>query len=108
MSALARLGDGEVERPQATKVRTTMMKPHKRKKYKKDTVKRVPEMARRQVCTDLSAAGLAHEKLGGQPLDVLIELWKQLCPDQRYCPLLPKQVRGSAMVDQELATHETD
>lgn len=85
-----------------------MVKPHEKKNYKKDTLKRVPEMARRQVCTDLSAAGLAHEKLGGQPLDVLIELWKQLGPDQRYRPLPPQQVRGSAMADQELTTHKTD
>lgn len=29
-------------------------------------------------------------------------LWKQLCPDQRYCLLYLKQVQANVVVDQEL------
>ena len=57
------------------------------------------------VWTDILAAGLPHEKLDGQPLEVLMGLWKQLHSDQCYHPLPPKQMRANTVADQELALY---
>lgn len=45
---------------------------------------------------------MAGIKLDGQPVEVLMGLWKQLCSDQRYCPLVLRQVQERAVADQEL------
>lgn len=82
-----------------------MVKQSKGKINKAAVVKKAPETAKvgalkvshRQVWTDLLAAGWASEKLAGQPLEVLMGLWKQLHPDQYYCPLPPKQMWASAV-----------
>ena len=73
MSVLDDLGDVEIKQPQAIKVRTTTVKQHKGKG--KTTVVKMAvvgslKVSRRQIWTDLLAAGLAHEKLDGQPLEV--------------------------------------
>lgn len=59
-------------------------------------------MSHSQAWTHFLAASLTHEKLNGQPLEVLMGLWKQLHPDHRCRPLPPKRVEASAVVDQEL------
>lgn len=66
-------------------MRTTAVKQHKEKINKTATAKTAPGVAavgplkvsRRQVRTDLLAAGLAREKLDGQPLEVLMGLSEQ-------------------------------
>ena len=50
------------------------------------------------------AAGLAHEKLDGQPLEVVIGVWKQLHSDQCHHPLPLKQVQVSEF-DRELTPY---
>lgn len=62
-------------------------------------------VSHRQVGTEFLAAGLACEKPDGQPLEVLMGLWKLLCPDGCYNPLPPKQVQASAVADRELAPY---
>lgn len=45
------------------------------------------QVGRCQICTDLQAAGLVADNSEEQTLDVLLTLWRQLCPEQKYRPM---------------------
>ncbi|XP_072817704.1 uncharacterized protein [Vicugna pacos] len=112
--ALARLGDievrqkwvraaktqGESKTPSSRAVTQKGKSTPRRKKGNAPILGGPQKLDRRQIWCDLLAAGLARVKLDGQPLEVLVALWKKLQPEQQYTPLpTSHQAREVAFAD---------
>ncbi|KAF6293130.1 hypothetical protein mRhiFer1_009035 [Rhinolophus ferrumequinum] len=106
--AMATLGDVESRRRRKLRQEVRALETCKPKSKVKGRGRGPQRVTHTQMWRDLVAAGVDRKKIYRQPNALLLELWKQLCPEQQFRRSLKKSRKARPVSLQDFMQLEVD